>query len=144
MNLILFHSDKWILMWHKFPSTKSRVLLLCHLTRQPPSASTRTVFSTFTPLNFKCFTLFRMASVQPGPTIKWHSWPLNHSRVQVVPDQAAFALKPPSPPCRLCSMVNHSATNGCCVPAEGEESFTLNITWLSRCGEKLRSGTWPK
>jgi len=30
------------------------------------------------------------------------------------------------------------------VPAEGEESFTLNITWLSRCGGKLRSGPGPK
>lgn len=55
-------------------------------------------------------------------------------------DQAAFALRPPSPPCRLCSLVNHSATNDHCVPAEGEESFTLNITWLCCCGDKLRSG----
>lgn len=77
-------------------------------------------------------------------TIKWHFWQLDRSRAQVAPDQTTLALKPPSPLGRLRSVVNHSATNDFCVAAEGEESFTLNITELSCCGDKLRSGTWPK
>lgn len=77
-------------------------------------------------------------------TIKWHFWQLDRSRAQVAPDQTTLALKPPSPLGRLRSVVNHSSTNDFCVAAEGEESFTLNITELSCCGDKLRSGTWPK
>lgn len=95
--------------------------------------------------NLRCSKQLRRATMgNHDLTIKWPSWQLDHSRVQVALDLMAFALKQPSPPCRLRSVVNHGATNYLSVPAKGEESFTLNITGLSCCADKLRSGTWPK